>query len=138
MIYSGSLSSEISKREIKNYELALKLALEGMVLLENDGTLPLKDNKIALYGLGAKYTCFGGTGSGEVRSRFKISIYEGLKKCGFTILTEEYLSALDSLVTSERKKWETALKEGVKKNEADEYFRLCWSSSIYLCGSPSY
>ena len=117
MIYSGSLSSEISKREIKNYELALKLALEGMVLLENDGTLPLKDNKIALYGLGAKYTCFGGTGSGEVRSRFKISIYEGLKKCGFTILTEEYLSALDSLVTSERKKWETALKEGVKKTK---------------------
>lgn len=32
-------------------------------------------------------------------------------------LTEEYLSALDSLVTSERKKWETALKEGVKKTK---------------------
>lgn len=44
--------------------VSLKAAQEGMVLLENDGVLPLKDKKVALFGAGAVDTIYGGTGSG--------------------------------------------------------------------------
>lgn len=117
MLYSGSLSNKISKREEENYELSLQMALEGMVLLKNDAVLPLKTKEIALYGLAARHTCFGGTGSGEVRSRFKISIYEGLKNEGFNILTEDYLTSLDNLVKEEKEAWVNDLKVGIKKEK---------------------
>ena len=44
-------------------EIAYQAAVEGIVLLENDGCLPLNPGKIALYGAGAKMTIKGGTGS---------------------------------------------------------------------------
>ena len=45
-----------------------------MVLLENDGVLPLKNaGKIALYGNGARGTVKGGTGSGDVNTRSVIN-----------------------------------------------------------------
>ena len=39
--------------ELQNARLARKIAAESIVLLENDGTLPLKGKKIALFGEGA-------------------------------------------------------------------------------------
>ena len=56
-------------------KLAYKAAVEGIVLLENDGSLPLKAGKIALYGAGAKKTIKGGTGSGEVNERHAVSVF---------------------------------------------------------------
>ena len=48
---------------------------ECTVLLKSDGTFPLeKPGKIALYGSGARHTIKGGTGSGEVNSRYAVSI----------------------------------------------------------------
>lgn len=67
-------------------------ALGGMVLLKNDGTLPLKTKSIALFGTGAKDTVFCGTGSGYAFSPYRISVYEGLKKAGFTITSEAWLA----------------------------------------------
>ena len=63
----------------------------GIVLLENDGTLPLKPGKIALYGAGAGMTIKGGTGSGEVRERHVVSILEGMEKAGFTVTTRRWI-----------------------------------------------
>ena len=64
-----------------------------MVLLENDGALPLKNTgKIALYGAGARHTIKGGTGSGDVNSREVINIEQGLKDAGFTITTDRWLT----------------------------------------------
>lgn len=66
-----------------------------MVLLENDGVLPLKKiGKIALYGAGARHTIKGGTGSGDVNSREVINIEQGLKDAGFTITTDRWLTGL--------------------------------------------
>lgn len=53
-----------------------QLAPECMVLLKNDGTLPLSQvGPLALYGNGARQTLKGGSGSGDVNVR-------QLCKCG--------------------------------------------------------
>ena len=80
----------VSEREIRHQTLARTVATESIVLLENDGVLPMPVQTIALYGAGAMMTIKGGTGSGEVNSRYHVSIYEGLKAAGFTITTSEW------------------------------------------------
>ncbi|MBR3069306.1 MAG: hypothetical protein IKG62_04570, partial [Lachnospiraceae bacterium] len=84
-----------SALELKNRDLARRAAAEGFVLPENDGTLPLKDPRIALYGAGARMTVKGGTGSGAVRERYSVTIEEGLKDAGFTIASEGWLDRFD-------------------------------------------
>lgn len=57
---------EPTQMERRHDLLARKAAAMGMVLLQNDGVLPLKPGKIALYGAGARHTVKGGKGSGDV------------------------------------------------------------------------
>ena len=69
----------VTKTELDNQSKVRSLAGECVVILENDGILPLKSiGNIALYGNGARHMIKGGTGSGEVNSRFTITIEEGL------------------------------------------------------------
>ena len=50
--YPGTLSAEESDREREHRKIARRAAAEGIVLLENDGVLPLQAGaRIALYGL---------------------------------------------------------------------------------------
>ena len=86
-------SKEVSQREKENMEVAYKVAIEGMVLLENDGTLPIKPQHVALFGAGAAMDFKGGTGSGEVNERHTIGIKEGLLDAGFTTSTDSWLAA---------------------------------------------
>jgi beta-glucosidase len=86
-----------TEREKIHKKLAYRTATEGIVLLENDGVLPIKPGKIALYGAGAKRTIKGGTGSGEVNERHSISILEGLEKAGFTITTMKWINDYERL-----------------------------------------
>lgn len=96
--YSGSLNPEETQRERDHRALSAKAAAEGMVLLENNGMLPLKERgKIALFGAGARHTITGGTGSGDVHERYSVNIEEGLKAAGFTITTGPYLDTYDKL-----------------------------------------
>ncbi len=86
-------TDEVTELERRNRSLSKRAAEEGMVLLENDGTLPLKEGeRIALFGRGATHTVKGGSGSGEVNGRKAVSVYGGLKKEGFTVTTEKKLS----------------------------------------------
>ena len=62
-IVSAPASPEITALENENRSLARKAAAEGMVLLENNGVLPLREKEIALYGAGARMTVKGGRGS---------------------------------------------------------------------------
>ena len=73
-------SPEIQSFETEHIAAVRRLAPECMVLLENDGTLPLKGaGKLALYGSGARRTIKGGTGSGDVNVRHFVTVEEGLK-----------------------------------------------------------
>ena len=61
-------------------------ALEGMVLLENKGVLPLKGTgKVALFGCTSYDFIPGGTGSGNVNRAYTVSLLDGLKNAGFTV-----------------------------------------------------
>ena len=64
--FTGTTDNTVTKRELDNRKVARRAAAEGMVLLKNEGILPLKEGtKIALYGVGASRTIKGGTGSGD-------------------------------------------------------------------------
>ncbi len=107
-----NFSNEITKREINANELSYKAAIEGIVLLENDGTLPLKNTKkIALYGSGSIDTISGGTGSGDVNNRKNISIFEGLKNVGFEIASTKWIDAYKNSIKEETKKFEEKIKK---------------------------
>ncbi len=91
---------EMMQDEREHMELARALAAECVVLLENDGVLPLErlDGRIALYGAGARNTVKGGTGSGDVNSRFVINVEDGLKEAGYDIATGDWLDRQDAKI----------------------------------------
>ena len=86
----AAVSPDVSRREIENRNRSRLIAAEGMVLLENNGILPLKlkEAKIALFGNGARHTVSGGTGSGEVNAREVSSVEQGLEHAGAVITTK--------------------------------------------------
>ncbi len=66
--------------------LSRKAAEEGMVLLENDGILPLKkEQPLALFGKASVDYVKGGGGSGDVYCKYVHSLYDGLKANGVSV-----------------------------------------------------
>ena len=107
-------NSEVSIREISHQEQVLRLSTQGMVLLENDGTLPLQNKgEVALFGSGVRYTVKGGTGSGDVNVRHSVTVEEGFQKAGFTITSNDWLDEYDALYD---KAWEDYF-DFIKKEE---------------------
>ena len=76
-----------NKPEIEAHaKLVREAAPEGMVLLENNGVLPLKNvKKVALYGTGSYDFIAGGTGSGNVNKPYIRNVAEGLADNGFEV-----------------------------------------------------
>ena len=105
--FSGTLNPEPSRREGEHRALARRAAAESMVLLQNDGVLPLASGTpVALYGMGARYTIQGGTGSGSVNSRETVSIDHGLRSAGLAITTDDWLNAFDASYAAARAAWQ--------------------------------
>ena len=88
----------ISLREQRNAERVRRIAAEGMVLLENNGVLPLRidDRPLAVFGNGVRRMVKGGTGSGDVNSRTVVNVEQGLEAAGFTIGTKAWLDRYDA------------------------------------------
>ncbi len=123
-IYSGTLSNERTEREIAHGKLARELAAEGIVLLKNDGVLPLNTTEpVALFGGGAGNTVTRGIGSGDVNNRESITIYQGLKAVCAYVTSKNWLLDYQERYIKARALWkEKILKdaEGID-NPFDAY-----------------
>lgn len=123
--YSGTKNNAVSEREIRNRQLARKAAAEGMVLLKNEGVLPLvKGQKVALYGGGAVHTIKGGTGSGDVNVRDAVSIYQGFADAGIEITNREWLESFDRIYKEARENWKKEIMNLVEKHGVDKFFYI--------------
>lgn len=126
----ASLTPDVTQREKDNLKIAYQAACEGMVLLKNDGALPFKHKKIALYGAGASMTIKGGTGSGEVNERHSVTILEGLLDRGFEITTKAWIDQFEkdyvlaeAAYKEEKRKRVNILKVGSLMNMLLDDFR---------------
>lgn len=95
MITRAKHTDQVTELELTNKALSLEAATEGIVLLKNNGGLPLEPSKIALFGSGAQYTIHGGSGSGEVNVRHNVTIKEGLEEAEFEITTNSWIERYD-------------------------------------------
>lgn len=130
LLTKASYSPEVTQREKDNLRIAYQAACEGMVLLKNDGSLPFKTKKVALYGPGASMTIKGGTGSGEVNERHSVTILEGLENRGFEVTTKDWIRDFEdcyreaqSAYKEEKKKRVNILKLGSLMNMLLDDFR---------------
>ena len=93
---------------------------ECTVLLKSNGDFPLDGPcKIAAYGSGVRKTIKGGTGSGEVNSRFFVNVEQGLENAGFTITTQAWLDQYDAMYVQARKDWLKQLKGEAKAHKTN-------------------
>ena len=108
--YPGQTDDSVSPREARARLIARRAAAEGMVLLENDGVLPFRPGaRLALFGIGARHTIKGGSGSGDVNSRDVVSVDAGLRAQGFDIVNTAYLDAFDRAYDAAREEWIQAI-----------------------------
>ncbi len=103
---------KLEKHEQEHLEKIYSRMGECIVLLKKNGDFPLKEaSEIALYGNGGRLTVKGGTGSGEVNSRFFVNCEEGLEDRGFTVRTKDWLDHYDEI----RKGLKTDFIKEIKK-----------------------
>lgn len=94
----GGEGGNISEESIANAtELCETISEEGIVLLKNDGILPLKaGTKVNTFGWSATNPVYGGTGSGALSMSYPtVSLLEGLTNAGI-----EYNKTLTDFYTS--------------------------------------
>ena len=94
-----------------------RLGAECAVLLKSDGSFPLSAPcELALYGSGARKAIKGGTGSGEVNSRYFVTVEEGLEAAGFTISTRYWMEAYEYLYAAARREFIRSLKQQAREH----------------------
>lgn len=102
--------------EKEHIALLRTYAPECTVLLKKDGRFPLSaPGKLALYGSGARQTIKGGTGSGDVNSRFFVTCEEGLEEAGFSITTKSWLDKYDHARKQAHKQFVADIKRQAKE-----------------------
>lgn len=79
-----------NKPDLKAHaKITHEVACDGMVLLENNGALPIsKDKCVALYGNASYDILVGGSGSGNVNRKYKVSLSEGMSNAGFAVVDD--------------------------------------------------
>lgn len=106
---------EMFDYEKKHLQTLRESLAECTVLLKSNGDFPLSaPGKIAAYGCGVRKTIKGGTGSGEVNSRYFINVEQGLTDAGFTITTKAWLDAYDQTFEQARVQFKKDIKVQAK------------------------
>ena len=109
---------KVKPHEIKNIKRLRSHLGECTVLLKKDGSFPLEEpGTIAAYGSGVRHTIKGGTGSGEVNSRYFVTVEKGLLKAGFTIVNGGWLDEYDRIRENNKAAFHKAIKAKAKKEK---------------------
>ena len=111
---------ELLDYEREHIETLRDSLAECTVLLKTDGSFPLAEaGELALFGSGARQTVKGGTGSGEVNSRYFVSVEEGLKAAGFRLTTEAWLDAYDAVREQAKKDFVREIRSRARRNHTN-------------------
>lgn len=110
----------LQPHEKKHIEMLRSCLPECTVLLKKNGDFPLASaGKIALYGSGVRKTIKGGTGSGEVNSRYYDTVEAGFEQAGFTITTKSWLDAYDRVVEKAQQEFNRQLRLRAKEQHSN-------------------
>ena len=112
--FFGAMSPEESQREKEHRAMARRAAAAGIVLLKNDGVLPIQPGKIALYGPGSRMTVKGGAGSGDVHERYSVSIEQGLQNAGFTFPNTLWMDRFEAKYKADVAEWKAGVEESIR------------------------
>lgn len=115
-VLKGDLTKEVTTREKKNVDLSMRAAVEGAVLLKNDGALPICGKKVALFGNGIRFTIKGGTGSGDTNVRHITTVEEGFDRLGFEVTSKKWLDDFDAFYNDSYAAYEKERDETIMKN----------------------
>ena len=104
--------------EKKHLEQLRPYLPECMVMLKSNGAFPLeKPCSIAAFGNGVRDTVKGGTGSGEVNSRYFISVENGLERAGFKIVNKEWSSKYSVYLKRAKEELYASIKKKAKEQK---------------------
>lgn len=125
----------MNKYEKDNIERLRPYLAECTVLLKKNGAFPLEAPcSIAAFGSGVRDTIKGGTGSGEVNSRYFVNVEQGLKEAGFTI-TNPFWS---DMYSSFRDKARRDFKDSIRKKARREKMNIISASMGAVMKQPDY
>ena len=116
LLISYSLCDWVDDIPLQDYELnhiqkMRENAAECTLFLNKNDAFPLKSpGKILLVGAGARDTTKGGTGSGDVESRYYITCEEGLENAGFEIVSKDWLDEFPSFKKAKHKEFITFIE----------------------------
>ena len=111
---------ELLDYEREHIEQIRERLAECTVLLKTDGSFPLVGaEELALYGSGARRTVKGGTGSGEVNSRYFINVEHGLEAAGFRLTTKSWLDSYDAVLEQAKKDFIKEIKARARRNHTN-------------------
>ncbi len=97
------------------------LGADSMVLLKNNGILPINKGKIALFGAGATDTFFCGVLFNHVYTDGNVNVKDGLINNGFTLTTDSWLKKMEKAVEVNEKK--DKVNKGYGKYDINEKCR---------------
>ena len=92
--YFTSEYTTVAELKAAGEALVKEVEAEGIVLLKNEGVLPLpQGSEVALVGMSAVFPVYGGTGSGAVDAAGAPDFRKALETSGFTVVNEPMLQA---------------------------------------------
>ena len=125
----------MNRYESENIDRLRKHLGDCTVLLKKNGAFPLdKPCAIEAVGAGVRYTVKGGTGSGEVNSRYFVNIEEGLMRAGFDLYNRDWLTVYGYC----RDEAKADFQESIRKRAKDEKLNIVAASMGAVMKEPEF
>ena len=111
---------EIQPYEKKHIDYLKENSAECTLFLNKNDAFPLSSpGKLLLVGCGARETLKGGTGSGDVESRYFTTCEQGLEAAGFEIVSKDWLDKFPKFKQDRRQSFVDFIKELTENYKGD-------------------